>query len=191
MRIDNIRSILSQPAVMVGLVFALFWLVSDFSTRFIKDERKHKITQSDYTFTDFVSRKLDVDQYNYIVSLFQPYIIKSDSAEDKVIPQGLTEAEQARQAGLLSEVFINDNRLVLKGIVQDKSTDKRTALIQVTNVKTAETKLERFYSNKLVFGYEMIILNSTQVQLSLNRDTQKQIITLTMFKVIKNEPAVN
>jgi len=191
MRVTNIKKILCQPAVIVGLVLTFVWLVSDFSARFVKEERAQKLMQTDYSFSDFVSRKLDKNQHEQLVSLFQPYIINTDSPEVNVAVQGLTSAEQAQQSGTLSEVFIDDNKLILKGIVQDKSNNERTALIQVTNVKTTEAKLERFYSHKLVFSYEMEILNSTQVQLSLMRPSQKQVIILTMFKVIKNEAAVN
>lgn len=180
----NIFTQIKHPIVILGFVMALLWIVQDASIRVLKSTPDTKIQ----TITDIqnsaINFSLKGEQVANILSLFEIYKPSLEIKEEEK-PIGLTKEEQAKQSGVLTEVFINNNKLILKAIIQPNDAQKRVALISVLNTDSNEMKLQRFDDETLVFGFELQVLNNTQVKLTANRELQKQEIILSMFKNIE------
>lgn len=179
---------IKHPAAIIGFVVALVWIVQDVSERVFKAvpvTKSQKIADMQGIKTQNLN--LRDDQIADILSLFEVYK-PSLEVEKEEKPIGLTKEEQLKQSGVLTEVFIDNKKLVLKAIIQPNETQNRVALINVLNTDSSETTLERFDDKTQVFGFELQVLNNTQVKLTANRELQKQEIILSMFKNI--EPSI-
>ncbi|MEL0654883.1 hypothetical protein V6257_07580 [Pseudoalteromonas issachenkonii] len=180
----NIFTQIKHPIVILGFAIALLWVLQDASIRVLKSTPDAKIQ----TITDIqnsaINLSLKGEQVADILSLFEIYKPSLEIKKEEK-PIGLTKEEQAKQSGVLTEVFINNNKLILKAIIQPNDAQKRVALISVLNTDSNEMKLQRFDDETLVFGFELQVLNNTQVKLTANRELQKQEIILSMFKNIE------
>ena len=174
---------LPLPSV-IGGAFALLWLISDFSTRFIS-EQQSRSQESSYKLTDISIPKLSEQQVSSIIELFSPYRIPTEEAADKDkvadATSVMSKEAQAGQSGELSELFVDDNKLMLKGVIGNQDSNNRVALIQVTNSTNNESKLERFSQPGKVYGYDLTILTNTKVKLVRVAGEQEQVIVLTLF----------
>ncbi|WP_024611182.1 hypothetical protein [Pseudoalteromonas sp. TB64] len=177
---------LKHPMVIISLVIATTWSIHDASVRLLKPVPNAAIHAISDIENGTLRLTLKEEQIANIFSLFEDY--KPNLEVEEKISIGLTKDEQLRQSGLLTEVFINDNRLTLKAIIQPNNSQKKVALIEVLNTTSNETKLQRFDDETQVFGFDLQILNNTQVQLVANQNLQTQEIILSMFKNV--EPTI-
>ncbi|MCJ8294471.1 MAG: hypothetical protein MJK15_08705, partial [Colwellia sp.] len=114
--------------------------------------------------------------------------------------------QQAKQQGQLSRFFIGDNMLELKAIISNttknstssvaendktdalsknensKASKELTVLLLVTNAKNNQSAIERFNNQADVYGYQLNILQNTQVVLTKKSAQGQQKVILTMYE---------
>jgi hypothetical protein len=174
------KLLLSNKVVLVTFIVTLLWVMFDVNERFtgqvMKKQQKHEQVAilplhnpsiSDQTLAEL---KKSYQQYR------QNETTKSTSSDI------LSAEQQAKQQGELKALYIGDNKLELKAIINSivASKTQRLAMIKVTNVKTTQASLERFEHLDDVYGYQLAITNNRQVQLN-NLSNKKQRITLSMY----------
>jgi len=174
---------LKQPIVIVSVCFALLWVVSDLSVRIVKSIPSKEDANAALLKQTAFKRNITSEEAAKLLVLYQNYKPIEEGIKT-VEPAGLTKEEQLRQSGLLTEVFIENNKLTLKAIVQPLKNSKKVALIEVMNIKEQQHELKRFDDQTQVYGYTFEVLNNTQVKLTAQREQQTQEIILSMFKDI-------
>lgn len=118
----------------------------------------------------------DLQQINKAYAQFT-----SDKSESKAkIQQGMSAVDQANQQGKLKAFFIGDNQLKLKAVIQNINKDL-IALIEVNNIKSGTSNVEKFTNGNLVYGYKLVVSKNTQVTLSKQQAEKTQQIILTMY----------
>lgn len=173
-----------EPVIIASVVVALMWIVNDLSVRIIKPiSNKAEINEVSIEQAK-VKNNITAQEGAKLIALYDVY--KPNATEDTAAsePEGLTKEQQLRQSGLLTEVFIDNNKLTLKAIIQLQQTNKKVVLIDVMNIKEQQHELKRFDDQNQVYGYTLEVLNNTQVKLTAQHEQQTQEIILSMFKDI-------
>jgi len=185
----ELKRLLTNKLAIIVMVLTLFWLMLDSFSRFSNKASSNIVEEVN---TNITPLALPVLSRELVAQLSLKY--KQYSTEKAVDLKGLSAEEQAKQQGLLKSLFIGDNKLVLKAVIQytaDNSAASRQAateqtpliaLIQVTNVKTGQSGIEKFKNNQQVYGYQLTIEKNTQVVLTKQIEQTKQTIILTMYK---------
>ena len=112
--------------------------------------------------------------------LQQLYVQYDSSEPQDAVPTTTARIDETAQHGAMQEMFAEGNRLQLKAVVQDN--DQRYgdayALIAVTNPDSRQSEVIKYRHGDSVFGFQLTLVNNTQVQLSKS----KQRVTLLMYK---------
>ncbi|CAD2223401.1 membrane hypothetical protein [Pseudoalteromonas sp. 3J6] len=164
-----------EPVIIASVVVALMWIVNDLSVRIIKPiSNKAEINEVSIEQAK-VKNNITAQEAAKLIALYDVY--KPNATEDTAAsePEGLTKEQQLRQSGLLTEVFIDNNKLTLKAIIQLQQTNKKVALIDVMNIKEQQHELKRFDDQNQVYGYTLEVLNNTQVKLTAQHEQQTQL----------------
>ncbi|MDT0602810.1 hypothetical protein [Thalassotalea castellviae] len=175
----------------IVLVLTSLWIISDISSRLMvttelvnKDNNNTIIT--DLTLPMVTSQTRDAIELKYLQWQKEP-----ESDVETSTPNKMTLEQQALQNGELSSVYAGTNNLVLKAIViptaENNETSLPIALIQVEDLTSGVKKIEEFSTNSEVYGYQLTIVNNTQILLSNAAVDPTQKIQLTLYKnVAKN-----
>lgn len=185
----DLLSKLKQPVIIASVVVALLWIVNDLSVRIIKPISNNAEINKISLEQTKVKDNITVEDAAKLIALYDAYKPNVEEDTEASEPAGLTKEQQLRQSGLLTEVFIDNNKLTLKAIIQSQQTNIKVALINVMNIKEQQQELKRFDDQTQVYGYTLEVLNNTQVKLTAQHEQQTQEIILSMFKDIA--PATN
>lgn len=171
----DFRSKLSLAAIMCTLI----WVAIDLDGRLFGQHKKNTQNTKQVKVSSVVLPIVSAELVVTIDNLYSKY--REDAEEDTVTSFTMTKEQQALQSGQQTTFFVNDNTLRLKAVLQTEmeTESKKYALIEVTNVKTQKTTIEKFADLTNVYGYKMSITSNTQVSLR----KQKQLVTLSMYKV--------
>jgi len=188
----TLKEILTTKLSAVIMLLTLAWLISGFTEQLAVLKTKQTKTNTYPTINNVVLPQLTAHVAQQISNVYQTYK-KSDVNEAK--STAMTAAEQLKQQGRLNKVFIGDNKLELKAVINPngannnfkETNDSLQALILVTNTKSNAQQITKFKNNTLVYGYQLIINKHTQVTLTKVNKVDKgepveQKIVLTMYK---------
>lgn len=184
----KLKSMITQPIVMMSTLLVLIWVFVDVSERFIIEKNTNKSNSSDVSLKQQPNLGISKEKQQQILSLYQGYNTNTENTASSQKDRGLTREQQLQQQGLLDEVYAGNKILKLKAIINDndQKAEPATALIMVSDIKTDIKKVEQFVNHSLVYGYTLEINNNTQITLSKTTqqgtERYQQQITLMMFK---------
>jgi len=178
---------LTSKLSLIVMALTLLWVLLDASTRLstkISDSSNKQIMNK---FTALYLPQLSAQSISRLSEVYSAYSVKDVPKKNL---DGMSAAEQLKQQGQLSTVFISDNKLTLKAVIKNEQVTRKNknkqqqyyALIAVFNIKNGEQKLEKFYHNDDIYGYQLTIEKNTQVKLTKRNKTGLQDIRLTMYK---------
>ena len=192
------KSLITNKVAFLVILLTLLWCVADSRTRLLINNNNTQIKTTGFT---AVALTLPQPSEQLIAKLnvaYQKYHQKINN--DIIREQGLSEAEQAKQHGVLKKVFIGDLKLELKavisvlnnpgedhkGVASLTNKTQYVALIAITNVKSGKQKIKKFSNNSYAYDYLLTINKNTQVVLtkkaSEQRQNDKQKIVLQMYQ---------
>ncbi len=181
--VTEFKRLLSNKLSIAVMALTLFWLIADGTTRLTSQNIVHKQSDELTEITPLVFPQLTTNLVEQLNSAYQQYNVDKDPLLDS--QTGLSAAEQAKQQGELTSVFIDDNKLELKAIIVNKGINQNDAdtkaLILTSKIKSGEQQIEKFNNNSQVYGYLLVIKNNTQVILTKQQPQGLQKIILTMY----------
>jgi len=175
---------------LVFIVFiSLAWVFVDANDRFTNKVKKSFNVKNEYE-----NIKLNKPQISiFLVNELLDNLKKYEKQTIKTVKKSnvMSVVQQAEQRGVLPNLYIGNNKIILKAIVHKRSAGLNVlqALILIINLETGEQELKKFLNNEHVLGYLLNIEKNTQVTLTKQQNQGLQIITLTMYKPMaeKNE----
>lgn len=185
----QLKTLLTNKLGMIIIILSVLWSLLDASTRLLPlHSSKNKINKT-IEIKPLLLPKLSTQTLNKLSAVYLLY--SESSIEDKKI-MAMSTDEQNKQQGELVAIYINDNKLSLKAVIQrniggntQKSFQKpqqSSALILVENISSGEHKIEKFDHLSIVYGYQLSIEKNTQVILTKQHNPGQQKIILTMYK---------
>ena len=195
------RSKLSGAVLLLTLV----WVLVDAKQRLFNDDENNNKQQQ---LSEVVGASLPVANavlLQELTSLLNFYQ-ENDKRDASAATNVLSAEQQAKQQGQLSRFFIGDNMLELKAIISNttknstssvaendktdalsknensKASKELTVLLLVTNAKNNQSAIERFNNQADVYGYQLNILQNTQVVLTKKSAQGQQKVILTMYE---------
>ena len=174
----------TSPKVVASVVIISLVCLYDFNNRFFDNNSTHLITMEESALPLHQNRELsDVNKEN-ILALYERYKTKTDQETEEQLP-GLSLQEQQNQQGILDTFFIESKKLKLKAVLNQVQGNESIfmALIEIYDSNTKVTKVETFRNNQDVFGYQLTIINNTQVLLINSQNENKHQVTLSMYNV--------
>lgn len=178
----NLVMWVKQPMVIISLVIAMLWCLSDMANRLLYSLDLSDLVLPESSLSELPIKNLTEEQIGNINSLFLPLYPQTESKKTAPEIQGLTQEQQAAQQGELNEVFVDNKKLQLKAIIIKSQQQEITALINIVDITTGEQKLEQFSKTNKIYGFDLQILNNTQILLTAQHGEHQQRITLSMFK---------
>ncbi|GAB0111513.1 hypothetical protein [Pseudoalteromonas distincta] len=184
----TIKEVIKQPIVIISLLITFIWLLTDINSRLLAGNAKSIQNNGGQSLKALPAMVLTSAELDFITQQYQHF--KRDEDTNEQTEQQLTAEQQLAQQGLMQQVFINDNKLTLKAVIHERNTTASKskamlayALINQTNLKTAESELIKVFNNQEIKGFTLTILSSTQVELARTHEQGEQRITLTMYRV--------
>jgi len=178
--LSHVKSIFTSKWAVVVMVFTAVLLLSDGASKLSNTfSQSKKQANHPIAVKPMVLPQVTDQQLTQLNEAYAPFA--SEKKADKTQQSsGMSAAEQAMQQGELKSLFIGDNKLKLKAVIQQRNS-KSVALIEIHNIKSGETTIASFAHGSLVYGYTLVINNNTQVMLSKKQAEKPQQITLTMY----------
>jgi hypothetical protein len=165
--------------VITSVLFTLLWIATDVSQRFVQPSKQIINASNPLDVQVVLMPNVSTNTMARIKQVYERYRTVPEPVVAEI--SGMTAAEQAKQSGELQVLFVGDHKLVLKAIVNNQQ--QRSALLQVTNIKDNSLRVEKFNDLEDVYGFQLQVVNNTQVQLSKQNVNERQLITLTMYKL--------
>lgn len=189
----NYSEIFKSNTSIVAFIITLLWAVSDYSSRIIYDGESATENNGNKQIMALNSPTISEPLKQHINQLYARH--EKDNPENEVEikatekNKGLSEEEQALQAGELKTVFAGDKKLQLRAVLMAENIldgqliiDKKI-LLQVTSLDNSYNKIETYTNHDTIYGFKMSIINNTQVLLvkTLDKLGKQQTITLSMY----------
>jgi len=175
---------MTSKLTLIGAILALMLVVSDVQQRLLTKPHQSANISAQQSLTEVVLPMLPPQLISELGSAFANYDLPDgESSSTEPLP-GLSLEEQALQQGLLQTVFIGDRKLQLKAVIAQQANRSmpHQVLLLVTDLQTNSAVIEKYSPDSDVYGYNLNINNTTQVNLTKNTERGEQIITLTMYK---------
>jgi len=174
------KSFLSNKIVVVTFLITLLWIIFDVSQRFTGQIIKKQQRQEQVAIQPLHNPSISAQALTELKKIYQQY--RQNETTKSTNTDVLSAEQQAKQQGALKALYIGDNKLELKAIINSivASKTQRLAMIKVTNTKTMQASLERFKHLETVYGYQLNVIDNRQVQLN-NLSNKKQLITLSIY----------
>lgn len=171
-----------QKTALFTILLTMLWVCTDLNERFfIKSDITEKSINSSAN-NSFNTPLLAVGTANEILSVYENYKPSKTSIKNVSKPEHIAlSAEQlANQQGEMTSLYLKDKKIALKAVIQ--KGDELFTLLLITNLTTNIETIENFLNHKVVYGYQLDILNNVQVKLTKESAETQQEIILTMYK---------
>jgi hypothetical protein len=170
----------SKLGVVVTLL-ALLWVFSDVNQRFTNKNITLTKDKASYSASDVSLPQLSKPYAENLQKFINKYQTKIAATQEQSM--GMSAKKQSKQNGLLNTLYIDNNKLQLKAVIQtSKESQKQLqALLLITNVNSGKQQIEKFSNNSSVYGYQLTIGKNTEVSLIRKTKQKIQKITLTMY----------
>jgi hypothetical protein len=179
MDISNIKLIFTNKVAIITVLLTVLWISTDVSQRLVNEPKQNSRSSNVLDVKAFFLPNVPMQTAAQIKQAYKKY--RTEVASVPAPLSGMTAAEQSQQTGELPALFVGEHKLVLKAIVHNEQ--QRSALMQITNIKDKSLRVEKFNDLGDVYGFQLQVINNTQVQLSKQNVNERQLITLTMYKL--------
>ncbi|SFC52318.1 hypothetical protein [Pseudoalteromonas denitrificans] len=183
-----IQNLITNKLGLFVIVLTSLWIATDINSRLsITSETANRNTLIDAVVA-FKPPQLSKVHFLDLKMAYKKY--QSENVDSKPIQNiGMSEQDQARQKGELSNLFIGENKLTLKAVINRNISESNTtvkakqlvALILIENVKSGESEIKRFSHNDQMQGFVLTIDKNTQVNFTKRLKGGEQKVTLTMY----------
>ena len=190
MKIVRVLSLPSSKTVMVVIAVTLLWVSSDVNERLFQHRQQNGQNVNRADVKVMMLPSVTTKTLAEIKQRYEKY--RQASAEKTPAEMAITMSmeEQAKQTGELKTVFIGNKKLALKAVLSIISIEKtinrtkkstQSVLFQITDSESNTAVIEKFTNLAMVYGFQLKVINNTQVQLTKQNYGQQQKIILTMY----------
>jgi len=166
----------SKLGITISLLSFIF-IVTDVNQRFANNHVTKMRDEVAYSTGEITSPQLTHHNAKKLETFINKYQTTVVATPKQAI--GMSDKDQNKQNGLLNTLYIDDNKLQLKAVIQTNKENQHQlqTLLLITNVINGEQNIEKFSNHASVYGYQLTIEKNTQVSLVRNAQT----IILTMY----------
>jgi len=172
---------LKNKLSLIIYILTAIWILGDVHTRFFTIIKSTSSQQPVNNFKPFISPQINEKQAIKLSEKYKKFQVIDEIANESTLRMPLS--KQTLQQGKLNILFLGDNKLKLKAVIQTENSLSQDyyALIEVENIVKKTKKIAKYYQDDKVLGYKLSIKNNTQVNLFPIKNNMNKI-TLVMYK---------
>lgn len=183
------NNLITNKLGLLVIVLTFLWVTADFNSRLTTSTNLQDKNTLIGSVTPLPLPNLSRESVLSLAMAYKKYQTDND-VKVPVKSVGMSEQQQAEQKGELNSLFIGDNKLNLKAIINRNAVKHNSAtksknlvaLILIKNLVSAKSEIKQFSHNAQVQGFVLTIDKNTQVNFTKQLETGEQKVTLTMYK---------